>query len=89
MKILKVSPKGQITIPKEARKLCNTGGFSMEMKGGIIILKPLVVVTGSEFINFKVESKEETENFAALGKKSFDFWENEKDDIYQKFYKTE
>lgn len=31
-------------------------------------------------------NRDELENFSALAVKSFEFWDNDKDDIYQKFY---
>ncbi len=77
MQILKVSPKGQITIPQKYRKLCQTGQFALEIRGKTIILRP---------VEIKV-IKDELENFSALSKKSFEFWEDENDDIYQEFYK--
>ena len=76
MKILKVSPKGQVTIPKKFRDLCETGQFALEVQGKTIILRP---------IEIKVV-KDELEDFAALSEKSFDFWNDESDDIYQEFY---
>lgn len=78
MQILKVSPKGQITIPKKYREFCNTGNFALEVNGKSIILKPVEIRM--------IES--ETENFAALGLSAFNFWNNEKDDTYDDFYKN-
>ena len=77
MQILKISPKGQITIPKRLRKLCKTGSFALDVTGQTIVLRP---------IEIKIVH-DDLENFSALAKKSFEFWNNEQDDIYQKFYK--
>lgn len=78
MQILKVSPKGQITIPKIYRDLCNTGNFALEVKGKTIILKPIEIRV----------VEDDTSDFSALGKESFEFWNNKDDDIYDKFYKN-
>lgn len=75
---MKVSPKGQITIPKKYRELCDTGNFALEVSGKTIILKPIEI----KFVEDKAEG------FAALGKSSFEFWNNEDDDIYDEFYKN-
>lgn len=78
MQILKVSPKGQITIPKNYRDLCNTGNFALEVQGKTIILKPVEIRTIDD----------DATNFSALGKNSFEFWNNKDDDIYDEFYKN-
>lgn len=78
MQILRVSPKGQITIPKKYRNLCNTGNFALEVKGKTLLLKPIEITT----------VEDDLENFSALGVSSFEFWNNPKDDIYEKFYKN-
>jgi bifunctional DNA-binding transcriptional regulator/antitoxin component of YhaV-PrlF toxin-antitoxin module len=75
MNILKVSPKGQITIPRRIRNLVKTDRFLFEMNGKVITLKPL-----------KVEVEEATSNFSDLAATSFAFWDNKQDDIYQAFY---
>lgn len=75
MNILKVSPKGQITIPRRIRQLVKTDRFLFEMKGKVITLKPM-----------KLEVDEATSNFSDLASKSFEFWDNKQDDIYQTFY---
>lgn len=75
MNILKVSPKGQITIPRRIRDLVKTDRFLFEMKGKVITLKPM-----------KLEVDEATSNFSDLASKSFEFWDNKQDDIYQTFY---
>ncbi len=78
MQIVKVSPKGQVTIPKKYRDLCNTGNFMIETTGKTIILKPVEIKPIEDDLN----------NFSALGVTSFDLWNNEDDDIYDKFYKN-
>ncbi|MDA1060338.1 MAG: hypothetical protein O3B47_00930 [bacterium] len=77
MQIIKISPKGQITIPKKYRDMCDTGNFALEVSGKTIILKPVEVKP--------VES--DLGDFSALGLSSFDFWDNDDDDIYDEFYK--
>lgn len=76
MQIVKISPKGQITIPKRLRKLCKTGSFALDVTGKTIVLRPIEI----KIIH------DDLENFSALAEKSLDFWNNEQDDIYQKFY---
>ena len=78
MNILKVSPKGQITIPSRIRQLVKTDRFLFEMKGKVITLKPM-----------KLDVDEATSNFSDLAAKSFEFWDNKQDDIYQTFYEQE
>jgi len=80
MNIVTISSKGQITIPKEFRqdisKYC-----VFEKKDNVIMLKPIKI----EILENDIE--DELQDFGKLANKSFDFWNNEKDDIYQKFYK--
>ncbi|MEK7672788.1 MAG: AbrB/MazE/SpoVT family DNA-binding domain-containing protein [Patescibacteria group bacterium] len=78
MQILKVSPKGQVTIPKKYRNLCNTGNFAFEVSGKTILLKP---------VEIKIV-EDDTADFSALALSSFDFWDNKEDDIYDEFYKN-
>ncbi len=75
MNILKVSPKGQITIPRKVRELIKTDRLLFEMKGKSITLKPM-----------KLYVDEATSNFSDLAATSFAFWDNKQDDIYQTFY---
>lgn len=77
MQILKVSPKGQITIPKKYRDLCKTGNFGLEVSGKTIILKPV-----------EIKPIDDTENFGALSETAFSFWNCKEDDIYDSFYKN-
>lgn len=75
MNIVTISPKGQITIPKEFRegmpKQC-----LFEKKGSSIIIRPIKI----ELIG------DEIADFGLLATKSFEFWENTADDVYQEFY---
>lgn len=77
MQIIKVSPKGQVTIPKHLRELCGTGSFALETVGKTIILRPIEIKVVEDGLG----------DFAALGEKAFEFWDNNEDDIYQEFYK--
>ena len=77
MKILKVSPKGQITIPKTARE--GTDRYLFEMKGKVIVLRPVVIKPVGDGL----------EGFSGLADKSFDFWNDKEDDVYQEFYKND
>ena len=76
MQIIKVSPKGQITIPKKAREACDSGQYLFEMNGRTIILRPVQIVI----------AKDELNDFGFLSEKAFSFWDNKDDDIYQEFY---
>ena len=76
MNIVKVSPKGQITIPKKVRELCDSSQYLFEMQRKNIILRPVVITP-----------LDELEGFAALAEKSFDFWADDRDDVYEDFYK--
>lgn len=77
MQILKVSPKGQITIPKKYRDLCDTGNFALVVKGKTLLLKPVIIQP----------IEDDLEGFEVLGKSAFDFWDNDEDDLYDEFYK--
>lgn len=76
MHVLKVSPKGQITIPKAARDANhNAKQYLFELRGKIIMLHPL-----------KLEPPDELSGFSSLSEKSLGFWDDDTDDIYQNFY---
>ncbi len=77
MKVIKLSPKGQFTLPVEYRKQLKVDQYLIEVKGSTIILKPVKI----EVI------EDETEDFGRLSEKSFEFWNNKKDDVYEEFYK--
>lgn len=71
MRILKISPKGQITIPKEYRHKFIDQNVAFEVQKNSIVLKPV-----------KIHVVED-ENFFTAAESSLDFWKNQKDDIYQ------
>lgn len=76
MQILKISPKGQITIPKKMRNFYKNKSVAMEVINKTIILYP---------IKIEIE-KDDLKDFSKLAEKSFSFWDNPKDDIYEEFY---
>ncbi|MFH1284770.1 MAG: hypothetical protein ABIH78_04265 [Candidatus Peregrinibacteria bacterium] len=43
MKLIKISPKFQITIPKTSRHLCHSGWFALTDNEGIIVLRPIEI----------------------------------------------
>jgi len=43
MKLIKISPKFQITIPSYLRASCSTGWFSLTEENGIITLRPVEI----------------------------------------------
>lgn len=76
MQILKISPKGQITIPKKMRNFYKNKSVAMEVVNKTIVLYPL-----------KIEiEKDDVKDFSTLSEKAFSFWDNPEDDVYQKFY---
>lgn len=82
MKIVRVSPKGQITIPKEYRTKVATDQYSFEQEDGKFVLRPITV----QVIRIGDKEEDELKDFGKLSEKSFEFWNNEDDDIYQNFY---
>ncbi len=78
MKLVNISSQGQFTLPKEVRDNIPYKQFVIYTKGKNIILKPVEV----KFI----DEKDELKDFGALSAKSFEFWNNEDDDIYEQFY---
>ncbi len=81
MKVVKISPKGQVTIPKSWREKVDADHYIFEMDGNIIILKPLKIKAPS-----KNKKSDGLKNFGALAESSFDFWHDSSDDVYQDFY---
>ncbi|MBI2634508.1 hypothetical protein HYW82_02455 [Candidatus Peregrinibacteria bacterium] len=77
MQILKVSPQGQVTIPKQFRNLSKTGAFAAEISGRTIVLRPIKI----EIV------KDDLGDVSHLSEKAFEFWDNEEDDVYGEFYK--
>jgi hypothetical protein len=43
MKLIKISPKRQITIPKRYSHLCRTGWLSLIVEDGIFTLRPIEI----------------------------------------------
>lgn len=78
--IVTLSPKGQFTLPVSERKKLDHRQFLLEMKGKTIILKPIEIRV--------VEESDDLESFSQLASSSFDFWENDSDDIYEQFYSS-
>ncbi len=76
MHLIRISPKGQITIPKELRDMYPNKTLGLSVVDNQIILSP---------IKFTVV-QEDGSDLERLAQKSFAFWENDKDDIYQEFY---
>lgn len=76
MQLLKVSPKGQITIPKSARDTFSGNQLLFEQKGKTIILQPIRITLEDDGLD----------SFSNLSVKSFDFWSDATDDVYEEFY---
>ncbi|MFA7685484.1 MAG: hypothetical protein WCX95_01645 [Candidatus Gracilibacteria bacterium] len=54
MKLLKISPKFQITIPKTYHHLCANGWFALTVEDKILTLRPIEIQeakTDQEYIN--------------------------------------
>ena len=77
MKVVNVSPKGQITIPTEFRKKLKIKQYIFEMQGNTIILKPVK-------IQIIEQKKEDYSDLSALSIESFKFWDDPSNDIYGK-----
>ena len=77
--IVSVSPKGQITIPVSERANCKSKKYGLKVMGGTIILRPIEIKFADD----------DLKDFAKLAEKSFSFWDNEDDDIYEEFYKKQ
>ena len=43
MKLIKISPKFQITIPSQYRHLCSSGWFSLLVEDRVITLRPIEI----------------------------------------------
>jgi AbrB family looped-hinge helix DNA binding protein len=76
MKLITVSPKGQITIPTEFRKKLSVKQYIFEMHGNTIILKPVK-------IQVLEDEKEQLTNLTQASVQSFKFWEDPSNDIYE------
>ena len=78
--IVTLSPKGQITIPIAERSKFRSNKYLLQVSSKTFTLKP---------VSFKVEGEnDDMEGFEKLSEKSFDFWNNSSDDIYQNFYEN-
>lgn len=73
MKLLKVSPQGQITIPKTNRI---AEQYILETNGNTLILRPVEIKPLDDDLL----------DFSGLANQSFQFWNDESEDIYQDFY---
>ena len=78
MKIIKISSQGQITLPKTIRNNLKSKQFIIETNGTNILLKPISINV--------INEADDLTNFGQLAIKSFDYWNNSSDDIYQNFY---
>ncbi len=79
--IVTLSPKGQFTLPVAERKKLNHRQFMLEMKGKMIVLKPIEIQV--------LESPDDLDNFSQLASSSFEFWNSDKDDVYEAFYSSQ
>lgn len=80
MTIITLSPKGQLTIPVSARKKLLSQKFLFEMEGNSIKLTPVKIEIIEE------QKNDELSQISALAEKSFDFWNNDVDDVYQEYF---
>lgn len=76
MKIVKVSPKGQITLPKSARDKFKTSAFAVETSEKTIILKPMTVAT---------DLRDESADFGLLAESALDFWNDPAENVWDDF----
>lgn len=76
MKVVTVSPKGQITVPTEFRRKMKVKQYIFEMQGNSIILKPVR-------IQIIENSKENFNDLSQASVGSFKFWEDPSNDIYE------
>lgn len=79
MKIVTISPQGQITIPKELRTKINTKKWLMEIEENNIILKPIKIE--------KKYAEEFNSKYVAYTNTYLNIWEYWEDETYQMFYK--
>lgn len=83
MKIVRVSPKGQITIPKEYRARVSTDQYSFEQEEDTFVLRPVQLA----FMRLPKGENDDEEDFGKISEKAFEFWNNPADDVYEEFYK--
>ena len=72
MKLVTISPKGQITIPKSYRDKIKMKQYTFETQGTTIVLKPMELK----------EAKSDTDELATAAISNFKFWEDPSNDIY-------
>ena len=73
-------------IKKEATQIFNKLGMDMSTAIKIYLVK---VISGKGIpFDITLATEDELKNFHKLSEKSLEFWKNEKDDVYQKFYKN-
>ena len=78
MKIITISSKGQVTIPKSMRDKIQAKEYIFELKGENIILKPIKIQ--------KTYTEKIPKEITALISTSMEFWKSEKDNKYKAFY---
>jgi len=71
--LIKISPKGQITIPLAYRKNIKVKQYVFDTKGSTIVLKPVTLQA----------LKSDTDELASAAISSFKFWEDPSNDIYE------
>lgn len=79
--ILTLSPKGQITLPAKERKKFPYRKWILKTKGNSLILQPIEIKVVENVVQ-----EADMEGLSALANPSFEFWQNDKDDIYGQFY---
>lgn len=81
MTIVTLSSKGQFTIPVQARKELLSNKFLLEVEDGVIMLHPVKI----EVMTPK-QKQDDLQSISSLSEKSFTFWDNENDDVYQEYF---
>ncbi len=76
MKIITVSPKGQITIPKKMREKCKFNKYAMMTKGNSILLTPIKISMDPNLEDFK---KDGMLNMAKA-------WDTDEDAVWDEFF---
>lgn len=74
-------------VKKEANDIFNKLGIDMTTAIKMFLIR-VIRQKGIPF-NITLATDEELKNFHRLSEKSFELWNNPKDDEYQKFYKQE
>ena len=77
MQLIKMSSKGQFTLPIQVRKLFSSQYVSLTVNSKGVLLQPVEI------------KHDELKDFSALSEKSFsEVWDNEEDDVYAEFYQS-